>query len=79
MNAPTYQKPLNVEEAADFLDLSKSHLYKLTSKGEIPHYKPTGKRLYFLIEDLLDYLKSGRVKTTDEIEAEASRYIAEKA
>lgn len=70
-------KPLNIEEAAEFLDVSKSYLYKLTSKGEIPHYKPAGKRIYFLVDDLLDYIKSGRVKTKDEIEKEAIDYTVQ--
>lgn len=68
------QKPLNVEEAAEFLDITKSHLYKLTSRGEIPHYKP-GKRLYFLPNDLMEYVISGRVRTSDEINSEAAKYI----
>ncbi|WP_020402108.1 helix-turn-helix domain-containing protein [Gracilimonas tropica] len=77
MTTKAYQKPLNVEEAAEFLDLSKSHLYKLTSRGEIPHYKPTGKRLYFLPEDLIEYLKAGRVKTNRELDQEAAKYVAQ--
>lgn len=68
-------KPLNVEEAAAFLDVTKSHLYKLTSRGEIPHYKP-GKRLYFLQSDLLEYVKNSRVKTAQEIANEAANYVS---
>lgn len=63
-------KPLNMDEAAEFLHLSKSHLYRLTSKGEIPHYKPTGKRIYFFKDDLIDFLKAGKVKTNQEIAKE---------
>lgn len=70
-----HQKPLNTEQAAAFLDVSVSHLYKLTSRGEIPHYKPTGKRLYFLPEDLLEYVKAGRVKTAQELDREAAKYV----
>lgn len=71
----TDRKPLNVEEAAAFLDISVSHLYTLTSKGKIPHYKPSGKRLYFLVDDLLTYIQAGRVKTTEEIDQEAANYL----
>lgn len=59
--------PLTIDEAAEFLHLSKSHLYRLTSKGEIPHYKPTGKRIYFFRNDLIEFLKSGKVRTNQEI------------
>lgn len=69
-------KPLTVEKAADYLDISKAHLYKLTSKGRIPHYKPNGKRLYFYQSDLDDYIKAGRVKTNDELEAEAAEHLS---
>jgi excisionase family DNA binding protein len=38
---------LNLDEAATYLGISKSHLYKLTSTGGIPCYSPGGKKLYF--------------------------------
>lgn len=37
---------LTVSEVIEFLSISKSHLYKLTSTKRIPHSKQ-GKRLYF--------------------------------
>ena len=43
---------LSFDEASKFLNLSKSYLYKLTSGGQIPHYKPQGKILYFDKEEL---------------------------
>ena len=33
---------LNFNEACKYLELSQSHLYKLTFAGSIPHYKPIG-------------------------------------
>ena len=38
---------LTLPEAADYLGLSKSYLYKLTSKKILPHSKPLGKKLFF--------------------------------
>jgi excisionase family DNA binding protein len=38
---------LNFDEAALLTGLSKSYLYKLTSSGMIPHYKPLGKHIFF--------------------------------
>ena len=38
---------LTFDEAAIYTGLSKSYLYKLTSGGAIPHYKPNGKMCYF--------------------------------
>jgi excisionase family DNA binding protein len=49
-------KPMSVKEAAEHLDVSVSHIYKLTHKRKITCYKPSGKRLYFKKSDLDKYL-----------------------
>lgn len=49
---------LTMAEACLFLDISSSHLYKLTSSKKIPHYCPMGKKLYFVREELLGWMKS---------------------
>ena len=42
------QKPiLTMDEAVMYTGLSKSYLYKLTYRKLIPHYKPTGKIIFF--------------------------------
>ena len=69
------EKPLTFEEAADYLGLSKSYLYKLTCSNKIPHYKPQGKRLYFSKSELDIWLFRNPVKTTGKIEQEADDYI----
>ena len=69
------EKPLTFDEAARYLDISKSHLYKLTSASKIPHYKPQGKRLYFSKSELNTWLLRNPVKTTGKIEQEADDYI----
>jgi len=65
---------LTFNEAVKFLDLSPSYLYKLTSGGEIPHYKPNNKKIYFNREELETWLQRHRVKSNAEIENEASTY-----
>jgi len=66
---------LSFEEASIFLNLSKSYLYKLTSGGLIPHYKPQGKMLYFEKEQLENWLRQNPVKTQMQIAEEAQLYI----
>ena len=66
---------MSFEEASIFLNLSKSYLYKLTSGGLIPHYKPQGKMLYFEKEQLEDWLRQNPVKTQMQIAEEAQHYI----
>ena len=69
------EKPLTFDEAARYLDVSKSHLYKLTSANKIPHYKPQGKRLYFAKSELAEWLLQNPVKTIGAIEQEADDYV----
>lgn len=69
---------LSFEEACAFLNLSKSYLYKLTSTCAIPHFKPSGKMVYFEREELEKWLRQNPVKTKDQIEMEASSYILKK-
>lgn len=47
---------LSFSEAAEYTGYSKSYLYKLTSAGVIPHYKPTGKMVYFKRLELDEWL-----------------------
>ena len=66
---------LSFEEACAFLNFSKSYLYKLTSTCAIPHYKPSGKMVYFEREELEKWLRQNPVKTKVQIEMEAHSYI----
>lgn len=50
----------NVKETARYLEISESHLYKLTSTGVIPYYKPNGKRIYFNRQELDTWLLSNK-------------------
>jgi excisionase family DNA binding protein len=64
--------PFDLESAAKYLEISKSHLYQLTSKGLIAHYKPAGKKIYFDKADLDEYLHRNRVRPQWEAEAAAA-------
>ena len=66
---------LNFYEACKFLSLSKSYLYKLTSAGLIPHYKPQGKMIYFEKDALEAWLRQNPVKTNEQIYQEAQKYL----
>lgn len=47
---------LTLSEACFYIQVSASYIYKLTSKGQIPHYCPNGKRLYFKRSELDEWL-----------------------
>lgn len=65
---------LTSDEAARYMGISKSHLYKLTMRHEIPHYKPTGKVVYFNRTEVEQWLQSNRVATVNEAQAQAEAY-----
>ncbi|MBK6978382.1 MAG: helix-turn-helix domain-containing protein [Cytophagaceae bacterium] len=69
---------LNFTEATKYLEVSASHLYKLTSANIIPFYKPNGKKLYFKREELNDWLLSNRFSTKEEIESKARNFSFKK-
>lgn len=66
---------INFAEACLYLDLSSSHLYKLTSANAIPCYCPQGKKLYFRRTELDLWLTSHRNATKEEVEQQAANYI----
>lgn len=70
----TLKEILTIEEAAEFLSVSKSYLYKQTSAQAIPHYKPTGKRCYFKRSELEAWILAGRISTKSEIAQWANAY-----
>jgi excisionase family DNA binding protein len=69
------KETLNFKEAARYLDMSRSHLYKLTSAKEIPHYKPRGKQVYFERRELDKWLLQNRQATKAEMEQAAIDYV----
>ena len=69
INPDNEEDLLTIEGAAKFLNLSVATIYSKVCKNEIPVNKQ-GKRLYFYKAELLDWIKSGRIKTITEIQQE---------
>ena len=67
--------PMNVEEAANFLHLTPSTLYKKTSEGTIPHRK-LGKKLLFDRGELAAWVAQHSIKTSQQIEGEVATRVA---
>ncbi len=65
---------LNFDEVAAYTGLSKSHLYKLTSTGGIPCYKPQGKHIYFSRKEIDNWLLNNKKSTFEELDGLASTY-----
>ena len=68
----TTKEVLTSDEAAKYLGVSKSCLYKWTMARQIPHYKsPTGKMCFFNRKEIEAWMQSNRVATDDELEQQA--------
>ena len=70
------RKLLSTKEAAEYCGFKLSYFRKLMMRRVIPMYKPCGKLCFFAREDLDAWLKRVRVKSQDEINSEAARYLA---
>lgn len=69
---------LTSDEAAKYIGISKSYLYKLTMRQQIPHFKPMGKMCYFNRLEIEEWLQNNRVSTADEIAGKAQTYCMQK-
>ena len=65
---------LNFDEAAEYLNMSKSTLYKLTSKKEIPHYKPN-RFVFFERSELDKWIRTAAIKTEEQLNDQVNSYI----
>lgn len=73
------KKVLTMDDVSLLTGLSKSHIYKLVSWKKIPHYKSNGGKLTFFDKSEIEHwLLQNRIKTTEEIEAEAQVYCLNK-
>lgn len=59
---------LSFKEAAQYLDLSESSLYKLTSESKITFHKPNGGKLYFKKCDLDNWMLQNENKSVQDTE-----------
>ena len=67
---------LTLEESAAYLQLSKSALYKLTSKKDIPFYNPGGKKIYFKRQELDNWILSSKSNSISEVDDEINSYLS---
>lgn len=82
INELKFEKPENEEvfdmkEAMEYLKLKKGTMYRMTMDREIPHCK-VGRRLFFRKEELDSWINKGKVRTKEDINAEADEYIMRK-
>ncbi len=69
---------LCVQGAAEYLGLSTSTIYTKVSKREIP-FRKRGKKLYFLEEELENFIRDGKALGIEEIEEQAANFLESKS
>ena len=67
---------LTTEAACKYLNMKKSMLYKKTSAKEIPYYKPEGKKMYFVREELDRWMQRNPTPTVDDMIRQSQEYMA---
>lgn len=67
---------LTTEAACKYLNMKKSMLYKKTSAKEIPYYKPEGKKMYFVREELDRWMQRNPSPTVDDMVRQSQEYMA---
>jgi len=72
------KKFITLKEACTYLDLSSSHLYKLTSSKQIPYYCPSGKKIYFKQEELDKWISNKKFFSNEEINRKAINKVYSK-
>lgn len=69
---------LTADEAATYLGMSKSYVYKLTMGRKIPFYRPLGKMVYFNRKELEQWLQANRCASDAELNERAQAYCLRK-
>ncbi|TXE08282.1 helix-turn-helix domain-containing protein [Gelidibacter salicanalis] len=69
------ENPIQLDEVAPLTGLSKPTLYGYVQRNEIPYHKK-GNRLYFFKSEIINWIKTGKQKTSKEIVAETDEFLS---
>lgn len=72
----TQKAILTTDEAARYMGIAKSTLYKMMMRKQVPYSQPSGKVAYFNRLELETWLMSNRQATIDEISDKALSFCA---
>lgn len=56
----------NLEELSIYTGFAKSYIYKLTSKGKIPYFKPNGKTVFFERKEIESWLLTNKQEVKEQ-------------
>ena len=58
---PSLDKVLSAKQACDWLNISRTTLYRITNKGDVPKIKLSPRRVGWRITDLVEYVDANTV------------------
>ena len=70
-----HDQPLNIERASEYLGLEKATLYQMVYKKIIPHYKPSGRMLFFSRLELNKWALMNKILTLEELDKKANQFV----
>ncbi|MGZ0017669.1 helix-turn-helix domain-containing protein [Yeosuana sp. AK3] len=74
---PETESPLGIKDVSNLIGKTVPTIYSYCQRNEIP-YSKNGNRLIFWKSEIILWLKSGKVKTLQELEADADLYLSSK-
>ena len=57
---------LNIRDLCDYTGYSRSYIYKLTSAGKIPYFRPSGKMVFFEREEIDSWLLTNKQEVKEQ-------------
>lgn len=70
---------MNMKQVMELTGYTQSYIYNLVHKKMIPVYKPNGGRLFFVKEEIEQWLLGGRQMTSEEMHKEADKILLDMA
>lgn len=67
---------LDTDELSNYLNLSKSCIYKFLSQGEIPCYCPGGKKKYFKKSEIDEWIFKSKAESLDQLASVTDSYLS---
>jgi len=71
----TLKEFLTIDETSDYLGLAQSTIYKMTSRREIPVYKPNGKQVLLHRDDINAWIKKSKIMSAEELDEYAKAHL----
>ena len=69
------ESAINLKKAMEITGYSRSNMYRLVSLKLIPHYRPTGGKIFFLESEIQEFLLRNRVAANYEVSEKADAIL----